>query len=93
LKGSSACWIFKRVVLLVYEKETADKGHQSLLQRVASFPGSSPAFCCILYKKRPVLYSMRQKAGEEPGNEASKGCVFGLGGLQAFLEGYSTLET
>jgi len=38
-------------VLLVYEKETADKGHQSLLQRVASFPGSSPAFCRILYKK------------------------------------------
>ena len=30
---------------------------------VASFPGSSPAFCRI-------LYSMRQKAGEEPGNEA-----------------------
>jgi len=29
---------------------------------LASFPGSSPAFCCILYKK----------AGEEPGNEASE---------------------
>ena len=28
---------------------------------IASFPGSSPAFC---------LYSMRQKPGEEPGNEA-----------------------
>ena len=31
---------------------------------LAPFPGSSPAFCRI-------LYSMRQKAGEEPGNEAS----------------------
>ena len=30
---------------------------------LASFPGSSPAFCCI-------LYCMRQKAGEEPGNKA-----------------------
>ena len=30
---------------------------------VASFPGSSPAFCRIL------KYSMGQKAGEEPGNE------------------------
>ena len=31
---------------------------------LASFPGSFPAFCRILYKKR-FLYSMRQKAGNE----------------------------
>ena len=31
---------------------------------LASFQGSSPAFCRI-------LYSMRQKAGEDPGNEAT----------------------
>ena len=31
---------------------------------LASSPNSSPAFCCI-------LYSMRQKTGEEPGNEAA----------------------
>ena len=34
-----------------------------LLRGLTSFPGSSPAFCRI-------LYSMPQKAGEEPGNEA-----------------------
>ena len=39
----------------------------ALYAGVASFPGSSPAFCHIhvLYKN-----SMRQKAGEELGNEA-----------------------
>ena len=40
---------------------------------LASFPGSSPAFCRILSSPAfcRILYSMRQKAGEEPGNEAS----------------------
>ena len=36
---------------------------QAICMTVALFPGSSPAFCRI-------LYSMRQKAGEEPGNES-----------------------
>jgi len=34
---------------------------------LATFPGSSPAFYPLLYK----TYSMQQKAGDEPGNEAS----------------------
>ena len=46
--------------------------HTATIQScIASFPGSSPAFCRI-------LYSMRQKAGEEPGNEAEvKACLEG----------------
>ena len=35
---------------------------------LASCPNSSPAFCF-------VLYSMRQKAGEKPGNEAAPDTV------------------
>ena len=45
----------------------------------ASFPGSSPAFCRIL--SRNCSFSMRQKAGEEPGNEAMhfmRVCIFGV---------------
>ena len=51
-----------------YDGQTSMKGALVIpltwkYTQVASFPGSSPAFCRI-------LYSMRQKAGEEPGNEA-----------------------
>ena len=49
---------------------------QQLAFWVASFPGSSQLFVayCTVCEKKPfysTLYSMQQKAGEEPGNVAT----------------------
>ena len=43
-----------------------------LAMHLASFPGSSPAFCCILYIK---WYMYAKNAGEDPGNEATSSIV------------------
>ena len=42
------------------QKKTS-KCHIERCSYIASFPGSSPAFCRV--------YSVQQKAGEEPGND------------------------
>ena len=54
--------------LLYHGSPTWCSQNMLCLFTLASFRGSSPAFCRILYSMRQ--YSMRQKAGEEPGNEA-----------------------
>jgi len=63
---------------------------QTFLDKIVS---TGKVLVHVRYLKRYCYLHTRRKLLTKDLSPCCKGCVCGLGGLQAFLEGYSTLET